>query len=194
MEQTLLVFSSITIYNQCTCQVTCRQGNSFEFEFYRRLIRLHVNKVISCCSFFSSVPDSCSFSLHLEDDEANGINQSEELDQTPLLQTPILFINRNDLSICCAQFARVTLARHTMGRAAYELQAPLYRVHKTTGNAAGEYPETPPLLHRPPDDTDGAKPNKDEAPFVQRGTPFQKPFMQQIEEIWPRNAARLLFY
>lgn len=31
-----------------------------------------------------------------------------------------------------------------MGRPTYELPAPLHRVHKTTGIAAGEHPETPP--------------------------------------------------
>lgn len=60
-----------------------------------------------------------------------------------------------------------------MGRPTYELPAPLRRVHKTTGTAAGEHPETPPLLHGPPDDTDGAKANKDGAAFVGRGTPFK---------------------
>lgn len=54
------------------------------------------------------------------------------------------FINGNDLSICWSQFTRVSWAQHTMGRPTYELPAPLRRVHKTTGIAAGEHPETPP--------------------------------------------------
>lgn len=54
------------------------------------------------------------------------------------------FINGNDLSICWSQFTRVSWAQHTMGRPTYELPAPLHQVHKTTGNAAGEHPETPP--------------------------------------------------
>lgn len=54
------------------------------------------------------------------------------------------FINGNDLSICWSQFTRVSWARLTMGQPTYELPAPLQRVHKTTGNAAGEHPETPP--------------------------------------------------
>lgn len=86
---------------------------------------------------------------------------------------PLRFINGNDLSICWSQFTRVSWAQRTMGRPTYELPAPLRRVHKTTGIAAGEHPETPPLLHGPPDDTDGAKANKDGAAFVRRGTPFK---------------------
>lgn len=54
------------------------------------------------------------------------------------------FINGNDLSICWSQFTRVSWAQRTMGRPTYELPAPLQRVHKTTGIAAGEHPETPP--------------------------------------------------
>lgn len=54
------------------------------------------------------------------------------------------FINGNDLSICWSQFTRVSWAQHTMGQPTYELPAPLHRVHKTTGIAAGEHPETPP--------------------------------------------------
>lgn len=54
------------------------------------------------------------------------------------------FINGNDLSICWSQFTRVSWARNTMGRPTYELPAPLCRVHKTTGIAAGEHPKTPP--------------------------------------------------
>lgn len=54
------------------------------------------------------------------------------------------FINGNDLSICWSQFTRVSWAQHTMGQPTYELPAPLRRVYKTTGIAAGEHPETPP--------------------------------------------------
>lgn len=54
------------------------------------------------------------------------------------------FINGNDLSICWSQFTRVSWAGNTMGRPTYELPAPLRRVHKTTGIAAGEHPKTPP--------------------------------------------------
>lgn len=81
-----------------------------------------------------------------------------------------------------------------MGRPTYELPAPLRRVHKTTGNAAGEriLPPDTALFHRPPDDTDGVSANKDGTPFVHTQSPFQKPFMQQIGEIWPRTT--LLFY
>lgn len=54
------------------------------------------------------------------------------------------FINGNDLSICWSQFTCVSWAQHTMGQPTYELPAPLHRVHKTTGIAAGEHPKTPP--------------------------------------------------
>lgn len=63
--------------------------------------------------------------------------------QSETRQTP-RFINGNDLSICWSQFTRVSWAQHTMAQPTYELPAPLQRVHKTTGNAAGEHPETPP--------------------------------------------------
>lgn len=69
---------------------------------------------------------------------SKGINQ--RVKQGRLLR----FINENDLSICWSQFTHVSWAQRTMGRPTYELPAPLQRVHKTTGNAAGEHPEPPP--------------------------------------------------
>lgn len=83
------------------------------------------------------------------------------------------FINGNDLSICWSQFTRVSWAQHTMGQPTYELPAPLRWVHKTTGIAAGEHPETPPSCTDHQMTQMGRNQTKTRPPFVQRGTPFK---------------------